>query len=380
MPFTLRSLWNRGAKSGANTDERLVQQSRQRVDAPPLPAPAPLVSDASRRNGDPRTFPIVTVAFRTLDGSDKTSWSNPAYGYAYRWPFIKEPQVGDWAIVNGIEGSPCNVVVLLLGMHPANDYPEEALVELIDLVPAEEVRRLERQYAADLAAWMNDARHVAGISPTSVERTVTDRFPSIPPVVGPEDASDSDAAYGYGQQWYRIYRQAQELGFDQSEVATHDKIARTWFKRSEILAEMEIDATLTWLIDSGALIARRPPLEVTQGERAGHQLAEWLRHARRLARDGNDRRALEVLSVIIDDEVETARSRGESPSFAFTDRAGIIHRKARDFVSEIAVIERYLASSDVLSERDEQAARHRLAKAHSLLEKSGAQERPKKQP
>ena len=106
----------------------------------------------------------------------------------------------------------------------------------------------------------------------------------------------------------------------------------------------------------------------------GKHYTEWPDEIRQLKRDGRVDEALDLLLACVE-AAERGRD-GREPAPWYTEQAAIIYRQAKDYVAEIAVIERWQAACPPDRRgpgktQDELAKR--LAKARELLAKSNAE-------
>lgn len=335
-----------------------------RLEEDKLPNPVTTPPDHSAR--DISQMPIVTVAFKTLDGSDLSPWDTPERGYAYRWPFDEEPHVGDWATAEGYDG-PTTVVVLYIGQHPSNDYPPDQLKLLSERLDPEVVREAQDKYARDMAAWFDEARYKTGLRTVSGPvRTPTPQFPHLPDLASPDSDVDAETARERASEWWHVYKEARSLGFPDNEVDAYYRAARGWYALADATEREDYNAHFDRLIHAGVLSQPRSRHEINEGKLGKTDLEAWLPYVIDLDRNGDRDSAIRVVLALISAEEETARANKRSPRFLYTDRAGIIYRKAQRYDDEVTVIEQYLAMIPPPTGYGLDAALYRLRKAKSL--------------
>jgi hypothetical protein len=289
----------------------------------------------------PRTT-VVVVRFADPGRRDPLANFSPQHGYAYLWPFAERPQIGQWAIAQGLDG-PTTVVVGAIGL-PSHARGME-LKNLLRLVPDSEVEKAQVARDASVHEWLNAARRAAGLPTTGPVRTkAPPGFDPLPPVEG---AADANTASSYGQVWWHAYKQAEMLGRDPDEIAAFKRIARGWYALHEQGARKEQLAAVSRAAESIDLttairnVDKRSRGEVKSMLFAGKPLWDWLRFVEELGRQGRDDQALELVGALITAAEQEARVSGREPAPAYTERAAIIYRKRRDYLAEIAVIERW---------------------------------------
>ncbi|WP_164477838.1 hypothetical protein [Nocardioides pantholopis] len=286
---------------------------------------------------------IVTVAFRELGSRDPLRNFSPDHGYAYTWPFPLPPQIGQWAVADGWEGE-SSVVVGALGM-PAQARGME-LKALSRLISPLEVVAAQQRRDSPSHAWLDLARRAAGLP---VDRPLIDRVPDgfdpLPPAAG---EAGIKAADHNGNVWWRAYNLSAELGRDPDEAPTFKSIGQHWYRerdrQSKAADERRMARTIA-TIDLGAAIRdvrSRTRAEVEAMTFAGQPLWDWLKHAQALEKDGRADEALALLEALIIAAEQEASISGREPAPAYTERAAIIHRKRRDYVAEIAAVERWI--------------------------------------
>lgn len=299
-----------------------------------------------RRKAAKTTAPratVVVVAFRDpLDRRDPLANFLPEHGYAYLWPFAEPPQIGQWAVVQGIEG-PATVVIGAIGL-PSQARGME-LKSVVRPIPQSEVEKAQAAHDAAVHEWLNMARHEAGLPTTVlVSAKAPPGFDPLPPIEG---TADMATAGSYGRIWWRAYKQAEELGRDSDEVAAFERIARGWYKVRDRAGRNEQLAAVTQVAESIDLstairnVENRSRAEVESMLFAGKPLWDWLRYVEELGRQGRDDEALELVGALITAAEQEAQMRGREPAPGYTERAAIIYRKRRDYLAEIAVIEQW---------------------------------------
>jgi hypothetical protein len=296
---------------------------------------------------------VVLCSFRDLTTPEPLKNFSLEHAYAYRWGLSSPPFVGQWAVVEGIDG-PATVIVGAIG---ANAYVEESGVDSLEvilrLVPAEDIEKartvVERKRSDDLAAeatWLAHCRWVAGMDPERPARPLSASFEA--PLL-PTDEADWASADRHGANWWRAYKKAEELRYPAVEIERLKDIARVWFRiRDRGAVNERLSAVKN--VATGVDLDRKIR-ELTDGEnfddRPGNFLGEpmwdWLRYVEELAKGGEAEtgRALDlVYALIIVAEREAAAS-GREPAPAYTERAAILHRKRKEYDREVAVLERW---------------------------------------
>ena len=293
-----------------------------------------------RANSEPDV--VVTVAFRDLASKDPLANFSPEHGYAYVWPFPDPPRVGDWAIAPGWDG-PAPVVVGRVGMPTS--VAGEVLEALVKRIPQEDVERARAGRDRAKQRWLAYARHVAGIPNEGDAVTAPPSgFDRLPPAKGNAQTETADE---HGRAWSRVYNLALELDRPTHEVAEFKRIRTGWFRlrdqalkdershrMGETLAEVDLDAAIRTVRD-------RPRADIERMLFAGQPMWDWLTHVQALERDGKLDEALQLTEALITAAEQESVISGREPAPAYTERAAIIHRKRKDYVSEIAVIERW---------------------------------------
>jgi len=289
---------------------------------------------------------VVTVSFRDLGTQVSFDDFDPQYGYAYIWPFPEPPQVGRWAIADGIDG-PTTVVVRALGM--TRSAAGMVLKPLRRLIPQAEVDRAVASRAATAAAsanqWLDMARQAAGLPMRApAGRTLPTGFDPLPPTAG---EADPETAGQYGGVWWRAYKLAQDYGRPADEVAAYEAIARGWYRLRDRKAHDQQMAGVTQVAGSGALpaairnVGSRSRKEIESMLFAGKPLWDWLEYAKDLSKQGHDDEVLELVWALIVAAEQEAQISGREPAPGYTERAAMIYRARKDYAGEIAVIQRW---------------------------------------
>src|SRR5690625_3831805 len=166
----------------------------------------------SRKNRHRRQEVVVLCAFRELTEPEPLRNFNPEYGYAYRWALRSPPQVGQWALAQGIDG----LSTVIIGAIGTNSYAREFGVNSLQsidwLVPASELKKaqalMERKAADELAAksaWLDYCRWIAGLQ--SSKPTVPLSAEYYAPTL-PNEFEDVETADWHGRIWWHAYKTA----------------------------------------------------------------------------------------------------------------------------------------------------------------------------
>lgn len=284
---------------------------------------------------------VVQVSFRDLgDRVDQDTFDG--HGYAYLWPFAESPQLGCWAIAEGIDG-PTTVIVRALGLPPHARGIE--LKTLLRLIPQTEVDAARAARDAPTLAWLDMARKAAGLSVARpVHTSPPPGFDALPPTQGNADAATADH---FGDVWWRACKRADEFGRDPEDIANYEQVARGWYRARDRAAREEQAADIRGLASSIDLpaairqVGTRPRGEVEAMLFAGKPLWDWLKYAEDLARQKRDHEALELVLALVTCAEQESRLSGREPAPAYTERAAILYRKQKQYGAEIAVIERW---------------------------------------
>lgn len=321
-----------------------------------------------------RASTVVTVAFRDLGARHALRNFSMDRGYAYLWPFPSPPQVGQWAIADGWDGESA-VVVGAVGMPAhARDMQLKALRRLI---PPTEVAAAQQRREGPTLAWLDLARQVAGLSVDSpLADSAPDGFDRLPP---PSGTAGAKAADRNGDIWWRAYNLAAEMGRDPAEIAAFKSIGQHWYRerdrQSKAADERRMARTIASVDLDAAIrdVRTRPRADVEEMRFAGQPLWDWLKHVQALDKDGRSDEALALVDALIVAAEQAAILSGREPAPAYTKRAAMIHRKRRDYESEVVVIERWMAACPP-EQRGPGAVQHelaeRLVKARELANKS----------
>lgn len=293
-----------------------------------------------RRKSVPQTQ-VVQVSFRDL-GDRVDLDTSDGHGHAYLWPFAEPPQLGRWAVAEGIDG-PTTVIVRALGL-PSHARGIE-LKPLLRLIPPIEVERARAARDAPMLAWLDMARKAAGLPASRpVSASLPPGFEALPPAQGTADAATEDH---FGDVWWRACKRAEEFGRDPEEIATYEQLGRGWYRVRDRAAREEQAADIRGLASSIDLpaairnVGTRSRGEVEAMLFAGKPLWDWLKYAEDLARQGRDNEALELVLALVTCAEQESRLSGREPAPAYTERAAILYRKQKHYDAEIAVIERW---------------------------------------
>lgn len=99
----------------------------------------------------------------------------------------------------------------------------------------------------------------------------------------------------------------------------------------------------------------------------GRHYTEWVESVRDLRRGGDDAGALKLLEKLMRATLQETAATGLPPAPWYFEQAAIIHRKAQDPASEVAVLKRFLAGMPTGFEVPPQIP-DRLRKAEALLQ------------
>lgn len=165
---------------------------------------------------------VVTVAFRDLADPPRDGLGG---GYTYTWPFRRRPEIGDRVFVPGMDPQPSPAVVISLTASPTSRGLD--LKPVARLATDHEIEAAEKRKDADRAAWLNMARHVAGLPTTGrVRHSPPDGYPAIPPAAGHAAPTEADS---YGRTWWRVYKTAERAGWAAPDIAVIRAVAHHWF-------------------------------------------------------------------------------------------------------------------------------------------------------
>ena len=308
---------------------------------------------SSRQQRRQRPAAVVLCAFRELTHPDPLRNFDPEHAYAYRWEVATPPSIGQWAIVDGYD-RPATVIV---GKVDANSFVRENGVNSLDaitgVVPVADIARAQAaaaqldagQRAAE-TAWLAHCCWAAGIHTDKPTEPVPPGF-DVPPL--PDETAAPANADQHGRAWWHAYKKAEELQHPQDEVERFQGLARDWFRVRDASVKAERLSSVTSTaenvdldqairdVESGKDLADQP------GYLLGKPMWDWLRYIEELSNAGEveaDRALALVYTLITVAEREAAVS-GREPAPAYTERAAILHRKRKEYASEVAVIERW---------------------------------------
>lgn len=324
----------------------------------------------SRRAGSRSRGTVVVVAFRDLDRRDPLKNFSVDFGYAYIWPFREKAEVGSWAIAPGVDG-PATVIVGHVGMPRSAAGIE--LKSLTRPVPETEVAKaIERRRTVE-CGWLDMARRSAGLPVAgTLPRSVPSGFDPVPPARGNVDAATAQA---YGGIWWRAYRLAEDIARDPAEIEAFGAIARDWYRQARAAEKADTLARVRQRAESIDLrraihnVARRSRSDVAGMVFEGIFLADWLRYVEQLTREKREDEALELAEALVTAAEQKAAVDRTEPAPAYTKRVAVMYRKRRDYASEIAVLERWMAACPRGRGNDDLTAR--LAKARELAAAEG---------
>jgi hypothetical protein len=104
----------------------------------------------------------------------------------------------------------------------------------------------------------------------------------------------------------------------------------------------------------------------TVGRVRGQHYTEYVEVVKTLRRAGQDQEAERLLFELVDATEEEARSRGTGVAPWLYEQLAIIYRKRKDFVAEVAILERYALQPPAPGAGPTKRA-ERLKKARRLL-------------
>lgn len=138
-------------------------------------------------------------------------------GYAFAWPLVPEPRLGERVVIPGGDGRRATGVVIGFG-RDGYTGPLESVLGRLSAAQAERVHGAQE-------AFFSATRRAVGLS-SDGRRKIRDGWPEVPPVKGDAKPAQADT---YARTWWRIYHLAEQCGRAEDEVKLYKAAAHRWF-------------------------------------------------------------------------------------------------------------------------------------------------------
>ena len=195
----------------------------------PLPPASPKTVNINRAGleGDGVETAAVQILFRDVQPIDLSVVSLRSL-YTYSWPFDKEPVIGQWVRVIGMDGL-TTAVIAALGVGEAAEGME--LVPVSEIIPDTEVQEMLQRRAETRGLWFKQALDV--LSGAAFGQTPVEGHLTVPPLDGRTNSRDEADTFGKG--WWKLYKEAEQDQLPEDIIKAFKQAAETWFSRRDNL-------------------------------------------------------------------------------------------------------------------------------------------------